>query len=298
MPHEPVIDWLLEGDPVIRWQTMRDLLGRQAAEWQAERERTPEIGWGKRFLEFRQEDGAWPEGRWTGTVWTLLTIIDCGLPPGHPPLVDSARLFLERHLSVFDRKDPLRRVDLCHLGFWLRIGAYFEIDDPRLSELTRVIFDTQMADGGWNCRIRTNPKVRHSSFHTTFNVLEGLRTAVDAGIADASVFARAEAAALEFMLDHRMYRSDKTGEIIDHRFTQLTFPSHWHYTIPHRPRLYAIDPRDRRRSPRRPHRPADQPPKRERTMADRRPNPRRHALRHGKTRQRKPLEYPTRPASP
>ena len=30
---------------------------------------------------------------------------------------------------------------------------------------------------------------------------------------------------------HQMYRSDHTGEVIDERFTHLTFPSHWHYTV-------------------------------------------------------------------
>ena len=33
------------------------------------------------------------------------------------------------------------------------------------------------------------------------------------------------------MLSHRMYRSDHTGEVISERFTHLTYPWHWHYTV-------------------------------------------------------------------
>jgi len=54
---------------------------------------------------------------------------------------------------------------------------------------------------------------------------------VDAGVASTSRFREYEIKALEVMLAHRMYRLDRTGEIIDERFTYLTFPSHWHYTV-------------------------------------------------------------------
>lgn len=89
----------------------------------------------------------------------------------------------------------------------------------------------QMPDGGWNCRKRNYPQTHHSSFHTTFNILEGLSAAAEVGIVSKTAFPQSEARALEFMLAHRMYRSDKTGAIIEERFTYLTFPSRWHYTL-------------------------------------------------------------------
>jgi hypothetical protein len=46
-----------------------------------------------------------------------------------------------------------------------------------------------------------------------------------------NVFRQSEAKALAFMLAHRLYRSDRTGEIIHERLTYLTFPSYWHYTV-------------------------------------------------------------------
>jgi hypothetical protein len=231
---QAAIDWLMEGDPVIRWQAMRDLCGLPETEWQAERQNTIETGWGAQFLTHLRPDGTWPPGRWTDTVWTLLTIMDCGTPPDHPPLRDAARRFLERNLSpdrAADEKWLLTRMDLCHLGFWLRIGAYFLGADERLSQMAGTVLRAQLPDGGWNCRIRTERKVNHSSFHTTFNVLEGLTVAAGAGVVSKNVFRQHEARALDFMLAHQMYRSDRTGEIIQERFTHLTFPSHWHYTV-------------------------------------------------------------------
>src|SRR5207253_2598663 len=96
---QDVISWLMDGDPVIRWQTMRDLLGRPESEWQVERARTVEAGWGAEFLSHAGPDGRWPVARWTDTVWTLLTLMDCGVPADHPPLKKAASLFVDRCLT-------------------------------------------------------------------------------------------------------------------------------------------------------------------------------------------------------
>jgi len=281
MSSDAVIDWLMAGDPVIRWQVMRDLLpiptpslkGREIQpDWQAERARTVDTGWGAQFLSHRLPDGSWPKGRWTDTLWTLLVVMDCGLPSTEPRLRESAQLFIERCVTrqePWDTKWMLTRMDLCHLGFWLRIGGYFGIDEPRLVDIAEVVLDQQMEDGGWNCRRRGYPNTRHGSFHTTFNVLEGLREYVGSRVEEGTGthpasepspptpvggdneglvagalhplndgqrvrtqrFVEAEARAAEFMSCHQMYRSDKTGDVIDEKFTYLTFPSHWHYTV-------------------------------------------------------------------
>ena len=125
----------------------------------------------------------------------------------------------------------LGRVDLCHLGFWVGLGAHFLGDDPRLVPLGEAVLGAQLDDGGWNCHVRRRPNTRHSSFHTTFNVLEGLRLAASRGQVADDAFRSAEARALELMLVHRLYRSDKTCEVITDRFTHLTYQWHWHYTV-------------------------------------------------------------------
>ena len=232
--HESVLDWLMEGDPVIRWQTLRDLSNEAPEVWQAERRQIVQTGWGAQFLENLRPDRTWPAGRWTDTLWTLLMLMDCGFPPDHPPVREAAKQFLEQYLTPTRAGDPkwlVSRMDLCHLGFWLRMGAYFLGNDPWLGKIAETVFQLQMPDGGWNCRKRIDPQTHHSSFHTTFNVLEGLSLLAERESGVASVFRQSEARALEFMLCHQLYRSDRTGEIIDERFTHLTFPSHWHYTV-------------------------------------------------------------------
>ena len=84
--------------------------------------------------------------------------------------------------DAVDQAFMLKRVDLCHLGFWLGLGAHFLDDDPRLAQLGEAVLSAQLEEGGWNCRVRIRPETHHSSFHTTFNVLENLRIASDMDI--------------------------------------------------------------------------------------------------------------------
>jgi hypothetical protein len=230
---ESVLEWLLEGDPSIRWQVQCDLLDEPAETWERERARVLEEGWVAELLGHQGRDGEWPAGRWTAWVWTLLLLVALGIPEDHP----AARRPLVRALDRFippDRVDGaalLKRLDLCHVGFWLGLGAHFVPDDPRLTAMGKAALGAQYADGGWNCQMRNYPERLHSSFHTTFNVLENARLAADRGIVSQTAFREAEARAIEFMLAHRLYRSDRTGEVISERFTHLTYPWHWHYTF-------------------------------------------------------------------
>ena len=61
-----VIDWLLDSDPSIRWQVMRDLTHEPADVIAAERSRVATEGWGARLLALQA-----PDGRWGGRPWSL-----------------------------------------------------------------------------------------------------------------------------------------------------------------------------------------------------------------------------------
>jgi hypothetical protein len=166
-----------------------------------------------------------------GRSWLLVA---CGLPEEHP----AGRVPVERLLARFmpvgegvDQAFMLERVDLCHLGFWLGLGAYFLDSDPRLPGLAEAVLCAQLDDGGWNCHMRNHPHTRHGSFHTTMNVLENVRIAVARGALPVDVTREAEVAAAEFLLAHRLYRSDHTGQVISQRFTELSYPWRWHYTV-------------------------------------------------------------------
>ncbi len=229
-----ILDWLMQGDPVIRSQVLRDVLQAPDAVWRAEQARIPDEGWGAALLQHQLPDGSWPPGRWTATIWTLLLLLECGMPTQPAHLKTAADVQISSLLPPGRPVAPRvlkERLDLCHVGFWLRIGAAFLPGDDRLPALAEAIFDLQLADGGWNCRIRNHPTTSHSSFHTTFNVLEGLREAARVHVVNGARFEAAQARAAEFMLAHRLYKSDNTGAVIDPRMTHLTFPWHWHYTV-------------------------------------------------------------------
>jgi hypothetical protein len=228
------IEWLMEGDPAIRWQAMRYLLDAPSEEWEGERSKVAEEGWGARVIAELKPDGQWPEARWTGTVWTLMSLLDMGMPADQPGVRRAALGHLDRHLPPGEPVEPqrlLKEMDLCHLGFWLRYGSYFFPDDPRVASLAETVLMWQMADGGWNCRLRRLPKTIHSSFHTTFNVLEGVREAGRQGVISRERAREAEKKALEFMLMHRMFKSDKTGKVVNRNFLDLTYPFTWRYRL-------------------------------------------------------------------
>src|SRR5262245_3928313 len=111
-----ILDWLLEGDPVIRWQVMRDLLEEPEAVWRAEQERLPVTGWGAEFLRHQLADGSWPKGRWTDIPWTLLVLLDCGMPRHLASLQRAADLQISRLLPPgrpVEDKVLVNRLDLC-----------------------------------------------------------------------------------------------------------------------------------------------------------------------------------------
>ena len=101
-----ILDWLLEGDPVIRWQVMRDLLHEPEAVWRTEQYRLPGHGWGAQFLHHQLPDGSWPKGRWTGTIWTLLLLLDCGMPTGLEQLQKAADLQISSLLPPGQPVEP------------------------------------------------------------------------------------------------------------------------------------------------------------------------------------------------
>ena len=293
-----VIGWLLEGDPAIRWQVMRDLLDEPPAVWEEERRRTLEQGWVAELLARRGTKGEWPAGRWTATTWTLLLLVALRRAGTSPRGSTRPRRLVDKFIPPDKEVDGaflLERVDLCHLGFWLGLTAYFlDPDDPRLLPLAEAILSAQFADGGWNCHMRNHPHRTHSSFHTTFNVLENVRIAVDQGAVPAAAFRDAEERAAEFMLAHRLYRSDHTGDVISERFTQLTYPWHWHYTVLRGLDYLRLTPGDRGRAHGRSDRAPAERTQAERPLAAAEADSRHAARRDGEAGPGEPLEHPAR----
>jgi hypothetical protein len=232
------LDWLLDSDPAIRWQVLRDLKDRPTAELAAERARVATEGWGVRLLALQGDDGQWDGGTyfparfedsekgqpWTATTYSLLLLRDFGLDP----LSSEARNAVElvRQNSRWEEGgQPFfeGEVEPCINGMTVALGAYFGEDvDGVVSRL----LDEQLADGGWNCEAERG-SVR-SSFGTTINVLEGLLEHERAtGGSPASVEARQRGG--EYLLERALLRRKSTGEVIDPEWLQFSFPTRWFY---------------------------------------------------------------------
>ena len=179
-----VLDWLLDSDPAIRWQVLRDLTDAPPEEIAAERARVEREGWGARLLALEDADGLWDGGAcfparytggepgqpWTATMHTLQTLQIFGLDPASEAARRAIALIAEHgrweHAGqrYFDGE-----VEPCINGRTIETGAYFGVD---VAPIVERILGERLADGGWNCEAE-NGSVR-SSFDTTINVLDGL----------------------------------------------------------------------------------------------------------------------------
>jgi hypothetical protein len=239
MNDDQIIDWLMEGDPAIRWQTMRDLLAAPAQDWQAERQRTVETGWGAQLLARQDDDGRWGGGiyspKWTSTTYTLLALRDIGISRACDAARRGAHLVLTEILGAAGDARFHRRLadcDRCVVGMILQLAVYFAIDDERVEAIVDNLLSEMMPDGAWNCRRLRRPRPHHSSFHTTFNVLDGLREYLESGTgARRDDVLAAERSAVEFTLRHQLFKSDHTGEVIHPAFIRLSYPPRWHYDV-------------------------------------------------------------------
>ena len=229
-----ITEWLLEGDPAIRWQTRRDLLGAEERTVEAERRQVAATGWGAKLLSFQEPSGLWAGGlyspKWTSTTYTLLLLRRLGLESGHPQAERACRLLLDKGFYAdggINYSPTSQHSETCITGMVLSILAYFNYRDERLTKLVEHLLGQQMADGGWNCQ--SYQGATHSSFHTTLSVLEGLRE-YEKRRPDPRLVASQDRA-VEFLLIHRLFRSHRTGEVVDPRMTRFSFPPRWRYDV-------------------------------------------------------------------
>jgi hypothetical protein len=237
-----VMEWLLDSDPALRWQVMRDLGGESVDVVSAERERVAVEGWGAQLLALQDTDGRWDGGTyrpgwvddtkpffdaWTATHFSLQLLRDLGVDPASR----EARLAvsLVRHNVRWEAIDAVYfdgETEPCINGIALASGAYFgEAVDGILDRLLM----GQLDDGGWNCWAEHGATV--SSFHTTICVLEGLFEWQRARGSSETTLETARRKGEEYLLDRGLFRARSTGKIIDPRFTMFSFPTRWYYDV-------------------------------------------------------------------
>ena len=237
--------WLLDADPAIRWQVMRDLADAPTDEVAAERARVVETGWGRRLLELLVV-GQWaggacfpshdwrppgqvfgdPEGQpWTATLPTLRLLRHLGIEPDHPD-VRAAIEGVREHCRWEYAGEPFfeGEVEPCINGGAVEVGAYFGEDVDGIVER---LLGEQLADGGWNCEAERGST--RSSFHSTICVLEGLLEYERGG--GAHTVAAARSTGEEYLLSRSLCHRASTGDVADPDWLLFSFPAQWHYDV-------------------------------------------------------------------
>ena len=219
---------------------MQDLQNQAPKTISVERARIETEGWGAKLLALQSPDGGWKKfGRLLDrpdlpmedrgmlvTLYTLSVLMELGLDPDSK----QARKMIDRVdkgliFKSFDKQPFLEgETEPCINGRILGIGAYFKKPNDALA---RRLLSEQLEDGGWNCEA---PKSRRSSFHTTICVLEGLLEYERAGRKSAAV-TKARKRAEHYLLERRMIRSLRSGEIVDKRWLRFSYPTYWHYDV-------------------------------------------------------------------
>ena len=216
------MDWLLDSDPAIRWQALRDLADAPDDVVAAERARVATEGWGARLLVARDTDGQWIGGACFpggGTSPRTAATVDVDAP-GHDGLRDfgldpvSAKARETTALVAANCRweydgPPFfdGEVEPCINGRTVTLGAYFGADVDGI--VTRLLAD-QLDDGGWNCWTEVGATV--SSFDSTICVLEGLLEHERAAGGSAELTA-ARRGGEEYLLERSLFRRKSTGEV-------------------------------------------------------------------------------------
>ena len=237
-----VIDWLLDSDPSIRWQVMRDLTDASAEEVAAERARVGTEGDGARLLALQAADGRWSGAAWNrgwdSTMHVLTLLREMGLDPASSEARRALRLVRDR--VTWQGSGPPEcdanpyfagEVEPCINGQVAASGAYFGQD---VRGIVDRLLGEQLPDGGWNCEAESGST--RSSFNTTICVLEALlehERAVGGGPEVTAARLRGQ----EYLLERRLFRRRSTGEVIerdrkgDAAWTRFAFPTWWHYDV-------------------------------------------------------------------
>jgi hypothetical protein len=242
MQNPSVIQWLLDSDPSIRWQTMRDLTDAPVEAVASERTRVATEGMGARLLALQGIDGSWAgtafNRGWDSTMHVLTLLRELGLDPASDAAQRAVGLVRD-HVTWrgWDWDGSWRgrefagnpffagEVEPCINGQAAASGAYFGQDLPRITDR---LLGEQLADGGWNCEASKGST--RSSFNTTICVLEALLECELAGRSSPAM-TQARLRGEEYLLERRLCRRLTTGAMVDPAWLRFSFPNWWHYDV-------------------------------------------------------------------
>lgn len=231
-----MIDWLMEGDPVIQYMVKRDLLN-ECDELNDIQKTMLEEGWVHTYLSKIQPNGHWGRGfyqpKWTSSHYTLLDLALFNAPR-HPSILNAIHKILDEEIGADGGANPSKQIsqsDVCINGMLLNYACYFGIAEERLKSIVDFIISQRMNDGGFNCRLNRSG-AKHSSVHTTICAIEGIERYRQEGYTyRINELIALQRSSEEFLLSHRLFKSDRTGEIIHKSMTVFSYPWRWKYNV-------------------------------------------------------------------
>lgn len=165
--------------------------------------------------------------KWTSTHYTLLDLKNLELSP-RGSIRCTIMDILENHTGVDGGVNPSKTIKdsgVCINGMFLNYASYFGVPQSSLRSVIDFLIGVQMPDGGFNCESNRSGAV-YSSLHSTISVLEGFYGYRKQGYSyRVDELVGIEGEVREFILQHRLYRSDHIGEVIDKRMLMLYYPS-------------------------------------------------------------------------
>lgn len=228
---DPILLWLLEGDPAVKWQVQRDLLNKPSSVYEKTRNLMRKRGWAKQFQDKQDENGSWPglyNPKYISPFYILLLFKRLGYPNGAPELQSAlSSIIPDKKTSDGGISYKWDRSAGCVTGMFLTIVSYFQYSHDFGEGIIEYYDTMRLPDGGWNCRY-PREKTIHSSFNTTFSALEGLH---EYSKITGDSYSDLIEPAQEFFLNHRLYQSHRTGRQAHHDFAITTFPQRWKYNF-------------------------------------------------------------------
>jgi hypothetical protein len=241
MTGQAILDWLLDGDPAIRWQVKQDLLGEKEAMVNRERMCVSSHGWGAELLARQDPSGRWAgqlyDHKWISTTYTLQLLRRMGLDPDNQQAQLACQQLFEggyQDEGAISFSKTVSHIDLGVCALTLSNLVYFGYPDQRLHTVAEFLLEQQEYDGSWVPESGTG-RLQYI-FAGTLLVLEALRE-YEVRHGDNSVrISAAQSKGREFLLQHHLFKTRATGKIFDQKLTRFSFPPRWHYDV-----LVALD---------------------------------------------------------
>ncbi len=244
-----VVDWLLEEkEPSVRYNTLVHLLEREPRDVEVERAGSliGKVGWAAQFFARQKENTYWDNAescyvpKFSACSWRLVVLADLGVSGEDQRIRNCVEHYMLLHnleeggFAVRQRQPPRGAKEwqfqphVCATGNMVRSLARLGYSrDGRVQKAADWLVSKQLVDGGWNCF----PPGKHGSFLATVQPIWALNEMVSHDARES--WRESARKGVEFLLKHRVYKSDEDDSVVLFDFLKMHYPMHYFYDFLH-----------------------------------------------------------------